>query len=49
MDINSLSHTKWNCMHISDKQNAILASAVYSDYITSVFYYEQKQAMSLPA
>lgn len=36
-------------LHISDKRNAILASAVYSDYITSVLYCERKQAMSLPA
>lgn len=36
-------------MHISDKRNAILASAVYSDCITRVFYCERKQAMPLPA
>ena len=36
-------------LHISDKRNAILASAVYSDCITRVFYCERKQAMPLPA
>ena len=46
--INDVFDSKFN-VHISDKRNAILASAVYSDYITSVLYCERKQAMSLPA